>query len=67
MRRSSDGSAHQTPVFGIDAHGSAGASAWPFCNSSIEIASGVRMNAMWPSRGGRLIVTPAFINRSQKA
>ena len=31
----------------------------PFWMSSIEILSGVRINAMWPSRGGRLIVTPA--------
>jgi hypothetical protein len=27
--------------------------------------SGERMNAMWPSRGGRLIVTPASISRWQ--
>ena len=59
--------AHQTPTLGIDAHGSAGDSAWPFCSSSIEMASGERMKAMRPSRGGRLIVTPAFIIRSQKA
>ena len=47
---------HQTPVFGIDIQGSAGGSASPFWNSSIEILSGVRMKAMRPSRGGRLIV-----------
>ena len=51
-------SVHQTPVLGIEVHGSAGGSAAPFCNSSIEMLSGVRMNAMRPSRGGRLIVDP---------
>ena len=40
---SRDGSAsHQTPAFGIEAHGSAGGSEPPFWMSSIEIASGVR-------------------------
>ena len=42
-----------------------GASAAPFCSSSTEISSGVRTNAMRPSRGGRLMVTPASISRSQ--
>ncbi len=41
--------------------------AGPFCSSSIEMLSGERMNAMLPSRGGRLIVTPAFISLSQVA
>ena len=45
-------------MFAADAHGSAGAFGSPFWMSSIEMASGVRMKAMWPSRGGRLIVTP---------
>src|SRR5208337_518007 len=58
---------HQTPEFGIDAQGSAGGSEPPFWMSSIEIASGVRMKAMWPSRGGRLIVTPASFSFAQVA
>ena len=61
---------HQTyhwPVFGIDAHGSADAFAAPFCNSSMEMLSGDLTKAMRPSRGGRLMVTPAFIKRSQMA
>src|SRR5262245_14143472 len=58
---------HQCPVFGIEAQGSFGASAWPFCNSSIECLSGERTNAMLPSRGGRLMVTPPAINFSQVA
>ena len=56
---------YQTPVFGIDAQGSAGSSAAPFCRSSIESESGLRTNAMRPSRGGRLMVTPASISRLQ--
>ena len=59
--------AHQTPVFGIDVQGSLGARPWPFWINSMETLSGVRMKAMWPSRGGRLMVTPAFCNFSQKA
>ena len=47
---------HQTPVFAIDAQGSRGSSAPPFCSSSTEIRSGERTKAMWPSRGGRLMV-----------
>ena len=57
--------AYHSPLLGIEVHGSAGASAAPFCRSSIEISSGVRTNAMRPSRGGRLIVTPASISRLQ--
>ena len=30
------------------------------CSSSTEMPSGERTNAMWPSRGGRLIVTPCI-------
>src|SRR5882672_3020287 len=59
--------AYQWPVFGIEVHGSAGGFGWPFCNSSIECRSGERTNAMLPSRGGRLMVMPAFIRRSQVA
>ena len=57
------GRAHHSPVFAIEAHGSAGAFAPPFCSSSMLIRSGVLMKAMRPSRGGRLIVTPASISR----
>jgi hypothetical protein len=58
---------HQRPVFGIDTHGSRGGCAPPFCNSSIECRSGDRTKAMTPSRGGRLMVTPACMSRSQVA
>ena len=44
---------YQLPVLGMDFHGSAGASAAPFCSSSMEMLSGERTNAMRPSRGGR--------------
>ena len=58
---------YQWPVFGIEDHGSAGGFGSPFCNSSIECRSGDRTKAMLPSRGGRLMVTPIFISRSQVA
>ena len=54
---------HTTHLSTIDAQGSAGSLAPPACNSSIEMLSGVRTKAMCPSRGGRLIVTPASISR----
>ncbi len=57
---------YHSPVLGIEAQGSAGASASPFCRSSMEMLSGERINAMRPSRGGRLIVTPAAINRPHR-
>ena len=50
---------HHDPVFSIDAHGSCAGSASPSCNSSIEMPSGDFTKAMRPSRGGRLITTPA--------
>lgn len=59
--------AHQVPVLGIDFQGSAGGLGAPFWRSSIEIPSGVLMNAMLPSRGGRLMVIPASISRWQRA
>lgn len=59
--------AYQWPVFGIEAHGSCGGFGSPFCSSSMECRSGERTNAMLPSRGGRLMVTPAFISFSQVA
>jgi hypothetical protein len=58
---------YQTPMFAADAHGSAGSFFSPFWMSSIEMLSGVRMKAMWPSRGGRLMVTPAFWSLAQSA
>ena len=58
---------YQTPSLAMDAQGSRFGSGPPFCNNSIEMASGERMKAIWPSRGGLLIVTPAFINLSQVA
>ncbi|MHC2284741.1 hypothetical protein ACVIJW_000611 [Bradyrhizobium barranii subsp. barranii] len=61
------GAAYQWPVFGIDDQGSAGAFGSPFCSSSIECRSGERTKAMLPSRGGRLMVTPAFISCAQVA
>jgi len=64
-RRSAE--AYQLPVFGIDSHGSAGASAAPCCSSSIEIRSGERTNAMRPSRGGRLMVMPIACRCAQLA
>ena len=45
-------------LLAIDDQGSAGASASPSWSSSIEMPSGDRMNAMRPSRGGLLMVTP---------
>ena len=53
------------PVFPIDFHGSCGGLGEPFCSNSIECLSGERTKAMTPSRGGRLMVTPAYIRRSQ--
>ena len=59
--------AHQCPALGMEVHGSLGGSAAPFCKSSIDCLSGERTNAIMPSRGGRLMVTPAFISISQVA
>lgn len=61
------GRPYQWPVLGIDDHGSCGAFGSPFCKISIECRSGERTKAMLPSRGGRLMVTPAFISLSQVA
>ena len=58
---------HHDPVFSIDAQGSHGSCAPPACRSSTEILSGERTKAMRPSRGGRLIVTPASISFWQVA
>ena len=53
------------PVFCIDFQGSAAGRAAPFWSSSIEMLSGERMKAMLPSRGGRLMVTPAACSLAQ--
>ncbi len=58
---------YHVPLFFIDAHGSSGGRACPFCRSSIEIPSGDRTNAIRPSRGGRAIVTPPSYSRAQTA
>src|SRR5262249_35122408 len=63
--RSALAGAYHLPEFGIDDHGSFLACASPFCSNSMEMLSGERTKAMRPSRGGRLMVTPAFIRRSQ--
>ena len=55
------------PVFAIEAQGSFLSRAVPFWSSSIEMSSGERTNAMWPSRGGRLMTTPPFCSRSHVA
>jgi len=65
--RATGASPHHDPVLGIDAQGSAGGMASPFCYSSMEMASGERTKAMRPSRGGRLMVTPPSISRWQVA
>src|SRR5690606_38176958 len=54
---------YHLPTLGIDAQGSCGGFAPPFCSSSIEMLSGERTKAIRPSRGGRLIVTPMSISR----
>ena len=59
--------AYQLPVFGIEAQGSAGGRRRPFCRSSTEMLSGERTKAMRPSRGGRLMVTPAALSFAHSA
>jgi len=56
---------YQEPVLGMLVHGSAAGSALPACSSSMEMPSGVRIKAIRPSRGGRLIVTPRAMNALQ--
>src|ERR1700722_268710 len=56
---------YHAPVLAMLVQGSAGGSAPPACSSSIEMPSGVRMKAMRPSRGGRLIVTPRAMKALQ--
>jgi hypothetical protein len=58
---------YHEPVFAIETQGSCGALGWLFCKSSMEMPSGERMKAIWPSRGGRLMVTPASISLAQVA
>src|SRR5579871_760213 len=64
---SSSRSIYQAPVFAMLFHGSLGSCALPFWSSSTEMPSGERTKAMWPSRGGRLMVTPASARRLQVA
>ena len=54
---------YHVPVFGMETQGSQGSRAAPFCSNSMEIPSGERTNAILPSRGGRLIVTPLSASR----
>ena len=54
---------YQWPILGADSQGSFDDSASPFCNNSIEILSGDRIKAMYPSRGGRLMTTPKSLSR----
>src|ERR1700722_7632927 len=49
---------YHEPVLAMLGQGSAGGSASPACKISMEMPSGVRIKAIRPSRGGRLIVTP---------
>lgn len=58
---------YQLPVLAMEAQGSLGASESPRCSNSKEIPSGERTNAIWPSRGGRLMVTPLSIRDWQRA
>ncbi len=58
----SDGWSYHFPVLGMEAQGSALGRASPACRSSMLISSGERTKAMRPSRGGRLMVTPASMS-----
>ena len=53
---------YQDPELRIEIHGSSGDKGLPSCRSSIEIPSGDRMNAMFPSLGGLFIVIPDCIS-----
>ena len=64
---SSGGGATEDPWGSAPASGSFGGSESPFCRSSTEMLSGERTNAMCPSRGGRLIVTPPSLSFAQSA
>ena len=56
---------YQLPMFSMDCQGSASGKASLVCRSSIETLSGDFIKAILPSRGGRLIVTPASIKHWQ--
>ena len=60
-------SALPVPVLGIDMPRFFGGNASPCCSNSIEIRSGERTKAMWPSRGGRLMVKPIACRCAQVA
>ena len=57
--------AYHFPTLGMEAHGSCFGSGDPACRSSIEMPSGERTKAMWPSRGGRLMGIPASMSFRQ--
>jgi len=59
--------AHHVPVFSMLAQGSALGSGSPSCSNSIEMPSGDFTKAMRPSRGGRLMATPAACSFSHMA
>jgi hypothetical protein len=48
---------YHSPVTDIDCQGSLTGKESPFCKSSIEILSGERTKAMWPSLGGTFKTT----------
>src|SRR3989344_4221250 len=52
---------YHVPVLGTDFHGSSIGSGSPACKSSIEMPLGLLIKAMRPSRGGRLMTTPACL------
>ncbi len=56
---------YHSPIFSMLAHGSCLGSAPLVWSSSIDTLSGVRMKAIAPSRGGRLMTTPASARRWQ--
>ena len=49
---------HHSPVLGLFSQRGWGGSESPDWSNSMDMPSGERMNAMCPSRGGRLMVTP---------
>ena len=58
---------YQLPMLGRSFQGAAGARASPCWSSSIEMPSGDRTKAILPSRGGRLMITPAACSLAQAA
>lgn len=56
---------YQLPTLSLLLHFSDGGRASPACSSSMEIPFGSLINAIWPSLGGRRMVTPASSSCSQ--